>query len=171
MLTDCIQCTKDISMRFYQVLILLTAVFFSCEEQFGLDQHVVPQNTIDHSIQLFPGNILEKSSDFVEGIKVWKMKIENNSGAILTFYWVKNYNIPYQIEGEKGPFNYELKPPLDVIELSTAKFLAFESYSSKVLNSWKLIRDPSQNNQWIYQFFLKDEENPISVKAATGDLM
>ena len=126
-------------MRFYQVSILLTIVFFSCEEQFGLDQHEVPQNTIDHSVQLFPGNILEKSSDIVEGIKVWKVKIENNSGAILTFYWEKNYAIIYQIEGEKGPFNYEFNPPLDVIVLSTAKFLAFESYSSEVLNSWKLI--------------------------------
>lgn len=158
-------------MRFYLVLILLTTIFFSCEEQFGLDQNEVPQNTIDNSAQLFPGNILETSSDIVEGIKVWKVKIENNSGAIVTFYWQKNYNILYQIEGEKGPFNYEFKPPLDVIVLSTAKFLAFESYSSEVLNSWKLIRDTSHNNHWIYQFFLENAENPISVKAATGDLM
>lgn len=158
-------------MRLYQVFILLTIVFFSCEEQFGLNLNEVPQNTIDNSVQLFPGNILEKSSDIVEGIKVWKVKIENSSGAILTFHWEINYNILYQIEGEKGPFNYEFVPPLDVMVLSTAKFLAFESYSSEVLNSWKLIRDLSQNNQWIYQFFLENEGNPLSVKAATGDLM
>ena len=125
------------------VFVLLGLVLFSCEEQFGLDSNKISQDIIDNSLELFPGRILEQSSDKIEGIDVWKVKIENSAGAIVSFYWQKNYTILFRIDGEKGPFNYELKPPLGVIVLSTARFLAFESYSSEKLICWKLMRDNS----------------------------
>jgi len=55
--------------------------------------------------------------------------------------------------------------------LSTARFLAFESYSSEKLISWKLIRDNSLDQKWVYQFFLKEKEVPITVNATSGDIM
>jgi len=156
-------------MRWYFVIFLLNTVLFSCDEQFGTDSDDVPKNVIDASTQLFPGSILEKSSFVIEDTDVWKVRLENSEGSIVSFYWQKNYNILFRIEGERGPFDYEFKPPLDVIIFSTAKFLAFESYSTEVLDSWKLIRDSSNDQKWVYQFYLQGEENPISINASNGD--
>ena len=153
------------------MIVLLCLFLFSCEEQFGLKSNKISQDVIDNSLELFPGSILEKCSDKIEGIDVWKVKIENNAGAIVSFYWQKNYTILFRIEGEKGPFSYELKPHLGIIVVSTARFLAFESYSSEELIYWKLIRDNSLDQKWVYQFFLKEKEVPITVNATSGDII
>jgi len=158
-------------MRLLLAIILISATCCSCEEQFGNYPDTIPKNTIDNSIQMFSGNILEQNSEVIEGIEVWKVRIENEFGATVSFYWQKNYNILYLIIGEHGPFDYELKPPLDIIVFSTAKFLAFESYSAEPLVTWKLIRDKSFNSAWVYQFFLKDGDTPVSVKASSGDIL
>lgn len=158
-------------MRLFILILLVCFCSFSCEEQFGFDDNEVPQKIVDNSIQLFQGTVLEKTSSILGGTQVWKVKIENNSGAIISFYWQKSYTILFQVEGEEGPFNYELDPPLNVIMLSTAKFLGFESYSSEVLISWKLTRDNSQKNKWVYQFFLTGNDQPITVNASSGDLL
>lgn len=158
-------------MRLLLIIILISSSFYSCEEQFGNYPDTIPQNTLDNSIQMFSGSILEQTSEVIEGIHVWKVRIENEFGAIVSIYWQKNYNILYLVIGERGPFDYELKPPLDVIVFSTAKFLAFESYSAEPLIRWKLIRDKSFKNAWVYQFFLKDGDAPISVKASSGDIL
>ena len=69
------------------MIVLLGLVLFSCEEQFGLESNKISQDIIDNSLELFPGSILEQSSDKIEGIDVWKVKIENSAGAIVSFYW------------------------------------------------------------------------------------
>lgn len=150
---------------------LLAFLLFSCEEQFGLNNDKISQNIIDTSLQLFDGEILEKKSTKLDGIDVWKVRIENNSGAVVSFYWQRSYTKLFRIEGEKGPFNYDIKPPLTVLVLSTARFLALESYESGELLSWRLIRDSSLNQQWVYQFFIKERESPISINAASGDIV
>ena len=161
---------KGMSMR-WLISILLSLALISCEEQFGVENGEIPKNALEHSKDIFPGKVLEKSTAVIDNVSVWKIRIENNTGAIVTFYWQKNYTILFRIEGEKGPFSYDLKPPLNLIILSTARFLAFESYSDEELESWQLIRDKSNNMQWVYQFFLVDHEKPISINATTGDIL
>ena len=157
-------------MRLISVF-LLTIFLISCEEQFGLDNDRISQETIDSSLQLFEGKVLEKKSIQIDGVDVWKVRIENEFGAIVSFYWQRSYIKLFRIEGEKGPFNYELKPPLNVIVLSTARFLALETYESVELQSWRLVRDSSLKPQWVYQFYLKENESPVSINASSGDIL
>lgn len=158
-------------MRFSFVIFFFCLISFSCEKQFGNRQFEAPQKIIDNSIELFPGKLIEQSSDILDEVQVWKIKIENESGSVVSFYWQKNYNLLFVIEGEHGPFNYEMIPPLGVLVLSTAKFLAFESYSEKVLTSWKLKRNNSYRNRWVYLFNLKQTELPIMIDAVSGDVL
>ena len=146
-------------------------VLLSCDEQLGIESNEVPQNTIEYSKDLFPGKILEKSTADIDGASVWKVKIEGSSGAIVTFYWQKSVSVLFRIDGEKGPYNYELNPPMNLIIFSTAKFLAYESYSSEVLLSWQLRRDNSDDSIWVYKFFLSGRENPITINAKSGDML
>jgi hypothetical protein len=156
-------------MRWFLNLIIAVSLFWSCDEQFGIGNDDTPQKNIDNSLQIFPGSVLETSSVNLDGIEVWKVLIENNDGAQIVFYWQKNYHLLYQVVGNKGPFNYNLDLPLDVILFSTARFLAFESHSTEALKSWKLFRDKSFNNELVYQFILKDNSEPITLKASSGD--
>ena len=152
-------------------IFILTLFLFSCEEQFGLNDDKISQKIVDSSLLLFEGEVLEKKSTKLDGVDVWKVRIENEFGSIVSFYWQRSYTKLFRIEGEQGPFNYELKPPLSVIVLSTARFLALESHESEELQSWRLIKDSSLNQQWVYQFFLKEKESPVSVNASSGDLL
>jgi len=158
-------------MRRFFVFILACSICLSCEEQFGLGNNDIPQKYIDNSLQIFPGTVIEAAAEIVDGVGVFKILIENNEGALIAFYWQKSYYILYQAVGSKGPFNYKLDLPLDVILFSTAKYLAFESNSTEILESWKLFRDKSSNNELVYQFKLKNNAEPITLKASSGDLL
>lgn len=149
-------------------VLFIACILISCEEQFGLDKNKISQNIISSSLSMFEGEIIEHSGTEIEGVDLWKVKIENNKGALVSFYWQKNYTKLFRIEGEKGPFDYDLKPPLSTIVLSTARFLAFESSSTAKLLSWKLLRQkPDQD--WVYEFILEGTQSPISINALSGD--
>ena len=159
-------------MKMRQIsIVLLCTLLCSCNEQDLFNSGNVPQAVIDNSTQLFDGNVVEKTTSNLEGVDVWKVRLEKNSGAVLTLYWQRKSNIIYRIIGERGPFNYELKPPLNILNLSTAKFLAFESYSKETLDSWQLLRDGNHNLKWVYRFYIRGQEDPISINATSGDLL
>lgn len=143
--------------------------FASCEEQFGTDEKLAPQKIIDISRQLFLGNVEENTTVIEDGEAVWKVSISNNQGSLVSFYWQKSYSIIFKIRGERGPYEYDLQPPLNVLPLSTARFLAFESYSTKALSSWSLERSKSDNRGWIYYFYIQGAESPFVINAASGD--
>ena len=156
-------------MRYFRLVLIICLMSFSCEEQFGIAENEPSQTVIDISLQLFHGDVTEKLTVMEDDVSVWKVKIENNEGAIVSFYWQKNYNIIFKIVGETGPFNYDLRPPLNVLPLSTAKFLAFESYSENQLSLWILKRE-AKDKRWIYQFFILGNESPYTIDATSGDV-
>jgi hypothetical protein len=157
-------------MRYFSYT-LIFVLFTSCNEQDLFSSGNVPQKVISNSTQLFNGEITETSTSNLDGIDVWKVALENQSGAVVTFYWHRKNNMIFRIIGEQGPFDYELKPPLNTLVLSTAKFLAFESYSKEQLESWQLLRDSQHNLKWVYHFYLRGQQQPISINAASGDVM
>jgi len=158
-------------MRLRWAIWIIWMGLLSCEEQFGIDDNEPSQSVIDISTRLFKGDVLEKLSVIEDNVEVWKIKIKNENGAIISFYWQKNYNIVFKIVGEQGPFNYDIQPPLNVLPLSTARFLAFESYSEEKLSSWILKRDTAEENRWIYQFFINGNESPFTINARSGDVI
>ena len=83
---------------------------------------------VDSSRQLFLGKVVENVKAIEDGEEVWKITISNNEGSLVSFFWQRNYNIIFKIRGERGPFNYDLQPPLNVLPLSTARVLALGSY-------------------------------------------
>ena len=159
-------------MKTRQISLLILFVLFSaCTEEDLFSSGTVPQTVLDNSVQLFDGNIIDQSTRTLDGVDVWVVKLEKNTGATVTFYWQRKSQIIYRIVGEKGPFNYELKPPLNTLVFSTAKFLAFESYSKETLESWQLLRDSSHNLKWVYQFYIRGQDAPITINAISGDML
>lgn len=153
----------------FLIMISVGCLLFSCNEHTILGKDHIPQKTIDNSLKIFPGNLVETSSSIIEGVQVWKVLIENDQGALVSFSWQKSYNVLFQVDGLRGPFNYELDLPLDVILFSSARFLAFKSHNSETLESWKLFRDKSAQNKLVYQFYLQNKTEPINIVASSGD--
>lgn len=158
-------------MRSWFLLLIICITFFSCEEQFGSEPAEISQRLIDDSLELFDGKLMEKSSTSIDGINAWIVTIENESGSVVSFYWHKSLQLLIGIEGEHGPFDYDLKPPLGILSLSTAKFLAYESYTTDELSSWELVRNGSTSNRWVYQFFLENSQSPMKIDGVTGDAL
>ena len=153
------------------LLFSLLMLISSCADYDLSNSGNIPRDLLDSSVQLFDGIVVENSSIIIDGAELWKVKIENSAGAALTFYWQKQYQILFRIVGDQGPFNYELKPPVNVLVYSTAKFLAFDGFSNETLESWRLLRDGDKNRNWVYQFYLQGRNDPISINAINGELI
>ncbi len=153
-------------MRPFALAFIFILTLASCEDQLG-NPSDVPGNLINSSLDMFDGEVIEMGGAMVDEIEVWKVRIQQETGAITTFYWRKTFNNLYGIVGEKGPFDYEIRPPVDVINYSTAKFLAFNQKSNDDMVSWKFLRSTDEN-RWFYQFFLLDATAPIIIDAGSG---
>jgi hypothetical protein len=146
-------------------------VLLACEEQFNNIQDDIPQKLLDESTLQFSGEIIQSGSAEIDNINLWKVMIENPSGAVVNFYWQKRNNLLYQIEGIKGPFNYNIQPSVSVLNFSSAQFVAYESYLDEALSKWTLKRNDSDASKWIYIFELEGEEDPIVIDAVGGDFL
>ncbi len=154
--------------RFFTIL-LITSLLISCDDPLGLEGDTVPDKLVQNSLDLFQGEVIGKSATRLDDIEVWKVSIENADGAITSLYWRKPFNNLFMIEGEKGPFNYELAPPLNVINLSTARFLAFHGNEQEFI-SWKIFLLASNDTRWAYRFTLPDGTH-ITIDAGSGDII
>ncbi len=152
-------------MKYHFIIFFFLMLLFSCENP--LQKTDIPNSLISSSLNLFDGELQEAGSTKIDGTDLWKVKIKNDSGAITTFYWRKTFNNLHSIVGENGPFNYELRPPLDVINFSTARFLAFNQSNFEPLKSWKFFRNQIDAN-WYYQFNTDDDPVPVTIDAASG---
>jgi len=156
-------------MRLSFTYLLALLLIVSCENPLD-KQTEVPGDLIDTTLDIFDGEILERKTDKLDDVDVWKIKIENSNGAITSFYWRKSYFNLFRIVGEQGPFDYDLKPPLDVINFNTAKFLAFNQNANEDLTSWKFMRSPGEI-RWFYKFYLNVDESTITVDAGSGEIL
>ena len=82
-------------MRYFSYT-LIFVLFTSCNEQDLFSSGNVPQKVISNSTQLFNGEITETSTSNLDGIDVWKVTLENQSGAVVTFYWHRKNNMIFR---------------------------------------------------------------------------
>ena len=71
------------------VVLIVLLFLISCDEQFGLNQNKISQDVINSSLSMFDGDIVEQVGMRLDGIEVWRVRIENTRGAIVSFYWQK----------------------------------------------------------------------------------
>jgi len=148
-------------------LLLLAA----CEDPFDSANDNIPDSFVKNSIIFFPGDVTETVSTTINGLNVWRVSVENESGAIVNFYWRKTASILHKIEGTSGPFDYNLKPPFDVINFATARFLATNNFSIGNLTSWSFEPTPNQNMKWYYIFKGDGVVSKVILDAGSGTVI
>ena len=79
------------------------------------------QDAIDKALDLFPGTVREVEHEREEGIDAWKVDIINDKGAEVEIYCRKDNGKLLRIDGESGPFDYNIEPPSPLISFEKAK--------------------------------------------------
>jgi len=141
----------------------------SCDNPLD-NNNSLPPELISTAQDMFDGEVLEAEAGKIDDVSVWKIKIRNPLGAVASFYWRRPFNNLFRINGESGPFDYNLKPPFDVINFKTAKFLAVTQKQENMLESWEFSNNPTEM-RWYYKFYIKNSSFPILVDAGSGEIV
>ena len=155
------------------LLLTLSMVFVSCADNTDSDPET-PLGIIESSLAYFEGKIVEKTIEKVNGIDAWKIKIENEIGSILSFYWQIGSLILIQVDGSRGPFNYDLSPGTNLINFSSARTLAMGQVQNTNILNWILRQDIDRNNKYLYVFDFENSSNlsiKIYVDAENGNIL
>ena len=157
-------------MRKSLTLILLTIIWISCENSSDAIPEV-PQDLIDKSLELFDGNVTERESEQENGVDSWEIKIENENGSVVKFYWPKNGQTLIKMEGQTGPFNYNINIGNNLINLRTAQTVAKSAVKNDNVSKWKLEQDDDFIGKWVYSFELDDVLTTVIIDAENGDIL
>ncbi len=151
------------------VLLMVT----SCGDTQNEPSPEPPQNIIDKSLSYFDGDVIEKYQDTEDGVAVWKVKIRNSKGSVLKFYWRVSDGSLYEMEGETGPFDYEVVPGNNLINFQAALTIAKGSVKNDNLQGWYLKKESRFKDIWVYEFEFDINGNDIKVyiDAASGNVL
>jgi uncharacterized membrane protein YkoI len=133
----------------------------------------VPDEIISQSLNLFPGTVIEEGMGTENGRDIWEIKIQNTQGAIVEFYWAVNNQLLIKIEGDQGPFTYDIKPGLGLINFSAAKTFAVSAVKNDAVLAWELEQNEDFIDKWVYEFEIADDPDVIKVyvDGETGDVL
>jgi len=160
---------RNISLQFF---IVVAALIFSCNENLETTNEV-PQSVIDKSLVYFEGEVIEKVFDQENRIDAWEIKIQNINGSIVKFYWSVNGIVLIKMEGQNGPFDYEIMPGKNLINFSTAQTIAKGAVKNENITRWELKEDEDFINKWVYSFEFDDMGSTVKVyiDALNGDVL
>ncbi len=132
-----------------------------------------PQNIVDKSLGIFDGTVQEKKGTSEEGVDVWEIKIQNNAGSIVTFYWIRSNEELLKMTGTTSPFDYDLTPVQGVINFSAAKTFAIQAAKNINIVQWVFRQEQDYNDVWVYTFEITDPDGNIQVliKGTNGDTL
>ena len=154
------------------LLIATSTITISCDEN-STPIPEVPQSIIDKSLSYFDGEIIEKELEKEDGIDKWEIKIQNDNGSIVKFYWRVNGQTLLKMEGEKGPFDYEIIAGNSLITYSTALTVAKGAVKNDKVTKWELQQEEDFIDKWVYSFEFDDNGDSIKVyiDAENGDIL
>ena len=155
------------------LFISILLVNFSCTESSD-NNPKTPQDIIDKSLAHFNGNVIEQSFEQEEGVDSWEIKIANENGAEVKFYWSTNGQFLIKMEGLNGPFDYDIMPGNGLINFSTANKFAKGAVKNESIIKWRLKQEEEFIGNWVYTFEFLDKNggsSKVYIDASNGDIL
>lgn len=150
----------------------LLLLFLSCGKNDD-NSPLVPQSAVNKALNVFPGEVIEKSRETEEGIESWEIKIKNPNASIVAFYYaVSNLDL-VKMEGDQGPFDYDLNPGMGLIYYSEARTAAIAAVKNNTITRWELKKESKFINKWVYSFEISNSGNTLKVyiDAENGEVL
>ena len=128
-----------------------------------------PDTITNKALELVSGTATNSEPETEEGIAAWKVEIHTDAGAEVEVYYRQDNGDLLRIDGESGPFDYDINPGNSLIPFSQAKNIGANSATSETLEYWHLRKEDSFNNQWVYT--LEYSNTKVYVDAVTGSIL
>jgi len=121
---------------------------------------------------LFEAKILHSESKFDEDFHYWKLYIKNEDGAVVKFKVFADPVSLLMMEGEIGPFDYDIDPGDDFISFTEALDIVNEGFEAE-LEEWKFKKFEMEDGlQWAYKLEFKgDDGHDFLLNAINGDIL
>jgi uncharacterized membrane protein YkoI len=157
---------------FISIILFSFITFFSCDKS-SESKPEVPQSVIDKTMDLFDGTVIDKEIEDEDLIDIWEVKIQDANGSSVRFYWTVTNETLVKIEGDQGPFDYEIVPGMGLINYGAAKTFAIAAVKNNAITGWKLQREDSFINKWVYTFAMEKSGGTTKVylDAQNGDVL
>ncbi len=136
--------------------------------RFGATGPVDAAGAAARALEIVPGTVVSTESGTRRGLAVWEVKVRAASGGLVEIKIVGETGAVLEIDGETGPFDYEVTPGAPLVVLSVAKGAALAVQAGTV-KQWQL--ELEESNRWEYEFYIIAADGmlyEVEVNAETG---
>jgi len=136
-----------------------------------VSSHLTFIDEIVHKLEeVFSGVAIEIKTGEERGLTVWEIEIKFEGGGKIEIVIVQKAGKILEIEGQAGPFDFNLDPGGSFISLNEAIDIAFSVMEGE-LERWEL--ELEENNRWEWEMHIVNGEGrwEIEIDAFTGEIL
>ncbi|MGK7390520.1 MAG: PepSY domain-containing protein [Candidatus Cyclobacteriaceae bacterium M2_1C_046] len=157
-------------LSIYFLTLLFAGFLVACGDD---EDEILPineQQAINQALASTSGTVTSTDPDTTStGEVYYNVDIETDAGAVIEFEYFQADGSLKSIEGDNGPFDYELNPGMGLILFSAAKNAALTARPGEV-QRWSL--EKNNAGTWIYTFEILNtdtgEDFTVKINATTG---
>ncbi|MEM6629523.1 MAG: PepSY domain-containing protein [Bacteroidota bacterium] len=138
------------------------------EENGALEEISIDAAT-EKALSIFPGSVDEVDREEEQGLDALKVEIEGAQGEEVSIFLEARNGDLLRIDGEEGPFGYDLDPGKELLGFAAAKAIAEKQFSYPQLEEWSLYQDEEFDLAWVYTFEFESEE--VVLDGETGEVL
>lgn len=150
------------------ITLAIAMVLAACSDDDGDDDMTAPDSVVTKALALIDGTVTESEPENEEGILAWKVDITTTQGAEVEVYCRQDDNTLLRLDGESGPFDYNIDPGNGLIDFNQAKTIA-DGETSEDLENWRLRVEDKYNNLWV--FTLEFTSIKVFINAEDGSVI
>lgn len=151
----------------YFLALFMVSSLLGCGDDDG-PESINADQASTKALQMVSGQVTSTELDNTGSQPEWEVDVTTDAGAEIEIEFNQLTGELVQIEGNQGPFSYEVNPGLGLIVFSEAKQTAMNEAEVGELSGWELEKD--ETGKWIYEFIVINDgvEREIEIDAATG---
>ncbi len=162
----------------YFLMVLFAGAFVACGDDDEMDGPLTQVQAESFALSAITGTSGSITSSDVDttstNLLYYDIDIVTTEGAVLEFEYYQADRSLKSIEGDSGPFDYEVNPGMGLVPFSIARAAALGTISdgSGEILRWDLEFDNSRNI-WVYTLEIMDGnevESTILINASTGTI-
>lgn len=151
--------------------LMLAALIIGCDiNDIELFNSAAPASVLEKAQNLISGTVREVENDVENGVAAWKIEIITNLGAEVEIYCAKQDSSLLRIDGESGPFSYNIDPGQKLLSFADAKNIV-ENLLNGTIEEWRLRMEDEYNDRWVYRIEVEGPDGRVEIDAETGNVL
>lgn len=138
------------------------------------NDHTVPTDNLTAFVaEIVDGTIVHSERHEMNGKVFWEVYVKNQAGAVIKVELKDEPLTLMKIEGEVGPFDYNVEPGGDVLDFTAILEIVF-SEATGVVTEWRLDYEVENGEpRWRYEFRVQGEgvRYEMKINGITGEFI